>query len=366
MTTKSKNRLPCPDCAELILPNAKKCRYCGKKISKKSKKLNPPNKFSLIKPYRVWLGSMVSFYILTFIMRNHPNSDYSMDAFKLLTLVVIVGSIAFIKFLRNLVMPVNRIDAGKFTIITAISLFFFFFTLFNLEKVEAALGLGSNIKSINQYENQGLKSPTPSPKNSALPSPSVKSNQPSTTSNSGATSNNSNNVECIGPDNKKFTTTMTECERLNNEWGKSVNYMLNCHFPQECGGGTRYISKSECDTPCTPTTTTRYPTTNNNNSNGSLDYYCYNNYSDYWYYTSSGEQCNLDNLKAGCLSIAKSVYYDPCMDTCLQNANNGSAYCIYNLPEELQDACLDENSTTYQSCMDACGATYQSEQGKCY
>jgi hypothetical protein len=43
---------------------------------------------------------------------------------------------------------------------------------------------------------------------------------------------------------------MTECKNLAEKWGKKVDYMTNCTYPEECGGGVHRISKSECDTPC--------------------------------------------------------------------------------------------------------------------
>lgn len=80
------------------------------------------------------------------------------------------------------------------------------------------------------------------------------------------TSNNTNipQTECIGPDGKHFNTTMDECKKLAEKWGKSVDYMVNCTYPEECGGGVRRIPKSECDVPCKSTkTNTNKPNASN-------------------------------------------------------------------------------------------------------
>lgn len=55
-----------------------------------------------------------------------------------------------------------------------------------------------------------------------------------------------NEVDCIGPDDKQFKTTLSECEKLNNSWGKSVDYMTNCQTTPACGSETKYIKNSEC------------------------------------------------------------------------------------------------------------------------
>lgn len=62
------------------------------------------------------------------------------------------------------------------------------------------------------------------------------------------TINNGSGVDCIGPDGKQFNTTMEECKKLNEAWGKTADYITNCRTPTECGGGSRRIKKSECDT----------------------------------------------------------------------------------------------------------------------
>jgi len=54
-------------------------------------------------------------------------------------------------------------------------------------------------------------------------------------------------VDCIGPDGKQFKTSESECRELNETWGKELDYMVNCNVNSNCGGGTTYIKKSECD-----------------------------------------------------------------------------------------------------------------------
>jgi len=43
---------------------------------------------------------------------------------------------------------------------------------------------------------------------------------------------------------------MDECKKLNEKWGKQLNYMLNCNIHSSCGGGTVRMSKSQCSKPC--------------------------------------------------------------------------------------------------------------------
>lgn len=56
-----------------------------------------------------------------------------------------------------------------------------------------------------------------------------------------------NQVDCVGPDNKIFKTSMAECEKLNRSWGQEVNYMVNCGIHAKCGGGSVWLSKKACN-----------------------------------------------------------------------------------------------------------------------
>ena len=63
----------------------------------------------------------------------------------------------------------------------------------------------------------------------------------------GISTSTSSLIDCIGPDEKHFKTTETECKKFNDAWGKPVDYIVTCNVSSNCGGGTRSLKKSECD-----------------------------------------------------------------------------------------------------------------------
>lgn len=357
MNKKRTRRVRCPYCDELISPNAKKCRYCKENLT-----TNPEKPYRLL--YRNWFISMLSFFILTFIIRRmDAEAGIWIIILGLLAFVVIAGIAFFIKLFRKIINHFKTDDAKLFGVIGVATFFAFFYLLINIDSVEARLGFSPpENRSANTEQRSGnntpiVTSPTPSP--STTPAQNVAPKNTTSTTNS-------NQVDCIGPDGKRFNTSMDECKNLNEKWSKPVDYMVTCHIPSECGGGSKYIPKSECDKPCTPTNSG-----NNNSANyqttpsSSASYYCYNNYTDYWYYTTSGEQCNADNTKSACLSIYESSY-DLCMDSCLSDAHDSSAYCIYNLSGAATDECLAEKDMVHQNCMDSCGDEYSANSASCY
>ena len=185
---------------------------------------------------------------------------------------------------------------------------------------------------------------TPTPKPTTTPKPN-----PTTTSKTNASTSQ---ITCIGPDDKQFITSMEKCKALNDKWDHPTDYMINCNIHPDCGGGTEYMAKSQCDKPCSGKTTTPIATTSTNKQTTpttQLNYYCYDNTLKYSYYTSSGEQCNLNNSKSLCKGFVKSTY-DICMDGCLSEAKSNSSFCIYSInpssPE--YDACQSEKSEKHQ------------------
>lgn len=345
-------RIPCPYCAELILPNAKKCRYCKENLNKSNKGI------STKKIYYSWLISMLSFFVFIYVMKNNLSSHEGLILIAIL-LSILFGMVFFIGLAISLIRESKRKQSRNYLFLSVISFFLFFGILYNFDTVEASLGLTHKKTSNTLVRN----TPVPTIKPTILPTP-----QPTTTTVVKTQKNNSGQIECIGPDGKKFITTMEDCKSLNEKWGKPVDYMINCNIHPDCGGGTEYMAKSECEKPCSgKNIKNEQPTiVVQENPTTGLDYYCYNNTEKYSYYTVSGEQCNKDNVRSACLSLTKSVYYDPCMDECLRDANDQSSYCIYNLSGIEQDECLEEKDSIHQSCMDSCGGIYEDKQKECY
>lgn len=311
----------------------------------------------------VWLFSLAGFFLIIRL----ANFDFLNAQSQLILLLLFDIGIGGIAFLYVFVSSVSKLfKRGLFTqSIAALCLCglitFGFFSI--LVKMPSAVSLQTkdNAKNSSSTSSSNISNPpsTPlsSPKSAQVtPRPTVK------------TTSTGSKITCIGPDDKQFETTMEECKNLNEKWGQSVDYMTNCNIHPDCGGGTVYIAKSECDKPCSgrkqtttvPTNiTTTAPITGSN-------YFCVNNVTGYTYYTSSGDQCNKDNYKATCLDFAKKIYYDPCMDDCLRTANSSGSYCIYNLTGDAQTACLDQKNIDHQSCMDGCSAKHEVEYKKCY
>lgn len=107
---------------------------------------------------------------------------------------------------------------------------------------------------------------------------------------------------------------------------------------------------------------------------GQLNFYCYDNTLKYSYYTSSGEQCNRDNLRSSCKEIAKYSVWEPCAQKCkdtdMQDFNiclasySGSNALIEDNPALFQE-CSSEVTDEYTKCLDSCQPAYQEALNKC-
>lgn len=198
------------------------------------------------------------------------------------------------------------------------------------------------------------------------------------------TSTNSNSIDCIGPDGKEFKTSEAECKKLNESWGKPMDYMVNCNVNSNCGGGTRMIKKSECDNSvccqigsswifytskdkCNQDQNSHSSQTTQTSSGNNV--YCWNNTYNYGYYTSSGDQCNLDNLESGTYKICmntQKMKSDTCSSVCKSEENKNSDACAWAYTGP--NAGIEQNPDLYGECLNGPGGAgdlYGECLGKC-
>lgn len=161
----------------------------------------------------------------------------------------------------------------------------------------------------------------------------------------GNTSNTGSQIECIGPDGKQFKTTMDECRKLNEKWGKPVDYMTNCTYSDRCvgGGGIRYVKKSECDKPCTSVSsgTNNNSTTNNSNKGAFTTNYATNKGT---YYCSISAINQLLNYQEETAKMGYGFVQDHCsgsniIDTICQSAKDSFRKVQLELDASIRDYC---------------------------
>lgn len=223
-------RVPCPQCGELILPEAKKCRFCGEKISSKS--LSLP-----LALYVFWFFSMTVFLVALFFVRRAPITS---SGFWLATLglITLVGSIAFLLLLIKTIRSLKNKRVRLLGLATVLTFFAFFAVLFNLDNIEAKLG----------FTPPKIEQTTFSPTLAVSPNPTSKPIQQNTIPVQKGTSNK---ITCTGPDGKTFQTTQAECDNFNKAWGNvpppDPNEIIRCNIHPNCGGGYREMTRSSCD-----------------------------------------------------------------------------------------------------------------------
>lgn len=119
-----------------------------------------------------------------------------------------------------------------------------------------------------------------------------------------------------------------------------------------------------------PTQQTQKPTT----PTTQLNFYCYDNINKYSYYTSSGEQCNKNNVISSCKYTAQLTVWDPCTQKCKDTSSQNTQMCLwaYSGPNaaieenfSLYQECSSEDTAEYSKCLDACSPSYQDALNKC-
>lgn len=219
-------------------------------------------------------------------------------------------------------------------------------------------------------------SPTPV---ATLTPTSAPTTKPQAGSSLNQNTNNSSigTIDCIGPDGKQFSASMDECKKLNEKWGKSVDYMLNCNIHQDCGGGTVRMSKSQCDKPCSglPDKSDNVQVNNapNNQQSNSNEVAVFLSYKGYTIYcpaqnASAVQSINLimENKKT---EWAKKYYEctdtlyktDSCFVSCkkIMETDWNTCLAVYGYSGDNYSICTKEASNNYSSCISKCPSVSQ-------
>jgi len=189
-----------------------------------------------------WLLTLGFFWLILFAVKFDFSENSSGAWLVLFLLNILLGIVFFLRFIGNLFQSFKNKDKKEpirygFAALALIILFFTsFYTASPIAKAYFAPS-NSKVKG-EQTANDPAKLAQPIEETSSEKSkPSINNSN----------SVNINTVECIGPDGKHFSTTLEECTALNEKWGEEVNYMVDCPIHQSCGGGTKRMTKKECD-----------------------------------------------------------------------------------------------------------------------
>lgn len=166
---------------------------------------------------------------------------------------------------------------------------------------------------------------------------------------------------------------MGECKALNEKWGKPVDYMTNCNYPAECGGGVKREAYSECMKPCTRTSTS----TNNaqiNNQNSSNKIAVFLSYGGYTVYCPSQNASAVQSINSTMESKKNqwATDYNKCTDqfrdtnscwtSCKAVHSSGYSQCssTYTYTSSEYKTCTDTVGDNYSSCIGGCPSPSQS------
>jgi len=227
---------------------------------------------------------------------------------------------------REILLRIKLPDKETVFVLVFIFLGIYLFTFAIANSYAKTNGLGKKYLNnpLNWFseetKNEATPTPTPTPEATPTPSPKPKIQTNNTNTNQGG------QIECIGPDGKHFNTTMDECKKLADKWGKPVDYMVNCIIPSECGGGSKRVPNSECEKPCTRI---------NNNSNNSS--------------SNSGNRVQFTSTQG----IVDGTYY------CYENrVNELTRYeQLIAMKEDSARMCTDSYKPTLNSCVSACNSS---------
>lgn len=147
---------------------------------------------------------------------------------------------------REILLRIKVPDKQTIFVLVSIFLGIYLFTFAIVNSYAKGNGLEKKYLTnpLNWFSSEvkNETTPTPTPTSEITPTSTPK---PKTQTNN--TNTNTNQIECIGPDGKQFWTSMDNCKKLNQDWGKPVDYITDCSIHSDCGGGTKKMGLIECN-----------------------------------------------------------------------------------------------------------------------
>ena len=248
------------------------CDFCGKEFKTKKESdnhelkclQNPKNKKFLqnISPKKawqyLWLTTMLIFLINIFIFTKYDDSKFNLLNGKFLSFLFLFNiGLGIISFLASVVSR-NNPKKNKVSVFVKNSLIICFFYLIINSLVFAVEG--NKVKNNETYRNKYYIKISPTPileikiTPTITPKKEVIKNNIQQNINTKTNTNQSDQIDCTGPDGVVFKTTKEKCEKFNSDWGyKMPTPTLNprewvkCSISANCGGGYKDMMREECN-----------------------------------------------------------------------------------------------------------------------
>ena len=237
------------------------CDFCKKEFKNKKKSdqhelmcfKNPKNKkFPYTRSpkrgwFYLWATTILVFSITCFFGAKSSSESlnlYHSDYLVFLLLGNIgLGIFAFFGIAFSRRIPKNKNIPLLIKYILPICIIYFLINS-SIFAVESGILNSKNGVNKNSSVLNLPSTPTPNPSPTTVPTKTpIKSNSSSI--------NNSNQIDCVGPDGKHFQTTKQKCDDFNKAWGVvptiNQNEYIRCNIHANCGGGYKEMTRSACE-----------------------------------------------------------------------------------------------------------------------
>lgn len=317
-----------------------------------------------IKPYIVFLGLWL-LSIISFLFTAYSYKDsglYNEAQSKTLVLEIAGGVLFFLLFIISLAVSTKLRFLRAFKI------------NLNLAFIAVLLLVIIGLLVKNSSNNTNSSSTQPSFYLSSTP---IEIITPSLEPSTSATSLNKNVQQTQDP--------VVNCGPGEHSKQYVKDKQSNCKNYVDCGlnGNTTWslMLNTECNKKHTEENTfLQMNTTQTTQKSQGNNTYCYDNANGYSYYTSSGDQCNLNNAKSTTYKICQDTQklkVNTCNSTCQTSENTDKAACSWAYTgayagiqnnTDLYGECLngtDGVTARYGACLQKCSDQYTEDLKKC-